>query len=99
MCCRLPSCTAGPWPGADSPVHQQVLLHAEALGAAVAVEAVVGPAQLGLVLAVALALRQLRQLVLSGAEGPRLLPHARRVDHQAVLLTQTIGVRALHRNM
>ena len=65
-----------------SPVDQQVLLHPEALGAAVAVEPVVGAALLGLGhVSVALALRQLRQLVLGGAEGPRLLADSRSVDH------------------
>jgi len=37
------------------------------------------------VVALAVALRELRQLVLGGAERPRLLPDARSVDHQAVL--------------
>jgi len=75
-----------------SPVYEQVLLHAEALRASVAVEAVVGAALLGsAVVALALALRQLRQLVLGGAEGPRLLPDARRVDHQAVLKRRNPG--------
>lgn len=69
-----------------SPVDKQVLLHPEALGAAVAVEAVVVSPQFGFgLVAVALALRQLGQLVLGGAERPRLLPDARRVNHQAVL--------------
>lgn len=70
----------------SSPVNKQVLLHPEALGASVAVEAVVVSPELrfGLV-ALALALGKLRQLVLGCAERPRLLPDARCVDHKAVL--------------
>ena len=50
------------------PIYQQVLFHSEALCAAIAVEAVVRPAEFWLagaaVVAVTVALRQLGQLVL-----------------------------------
>lgn len=64
-----------------SPVHQQIFLHPEALCAAVAVEAVMRPADFGLVVTTALPFRQLSQLVLSGAERPGLFPDSRGVDH------------------
>lgn len=68
-----------------SPVHQQIFLHPEALCAAVAVEAVMRPAGLRLVISTAVSFRQLSQLVLSGAERPGLFPDSRGVDHQTVL--------------
>lgn len=75
-----------------SPVDEQILLHPEALCASVAVEAVVGTPVLGLgLVCVALSLRELGQLVLGGAEGPRLFADTRRVDHEAVLKMARTG--------
>lgn len=68
------------------PIYQQVLFHSEAFCASVAVGPLMGSPDFGLgVVTVTVALRQLCQLILRGAEGPRLLPDAGRVDNQAVL--------------
>lgn len=69
----------------NSPINKQVLLHPEALCAAVTVGTVVSSElRLGLI-AVTLPLRQLCQLIFGGAERSGLLSHTWSVDHQAVL--------------
>ena len=82
-----------------SPIDQQMLLHAEAVGAAVGVQGVllllllllvlllpVVPSCPGLLLILAVQVGELHQVVVpQRAEVPGLLAHARRVDHQVVL--------------
>ena len=82
-----------------SPIDQQMLLHAEAVGAAVGVQGVllllllllvlllpVVPSCPGLLLILAVQVGELHQVVVpQRAEVPGLLAHARRVNHQVVL--------------
>lgn len=72
--------------GVIIPIYEQVLLHSEALGASVAVEAVLVPPEFGFgFVTVTLTLGELCQLVLCGAEGSSLLSDTGGVNHQAVL--------------
>lgn len=76
-----------------SPIHQQVLLHSEALTAGVPLGSVLGPPRFlnGLVLRVTLKLRVLHQFILlHRTVVPSLLPDPRSVNHQSILTRDTI---------